>query len=176
MRPTIMLTVLGLLAIVAAALPGDRGAIAGPAGERVAQDKEVTRNPAILISPTLKTGELTVYGLKLGSSTDAMPNDAGVSAVGIPERPQDMVYVGRNVRYYANDRKIYRITIMGDLAKQLPTYDAARLQMTMGKADEAIESPAEQDTRLSFFSRHVRYTVHSFRALSLVTEVDIYAP
>jgi hypothetical protein len=105
-----------------------------------------------------------------------MNNDAGVTATGVPERPQDMIYVGRNVWYYANDRKIYRITVIGDLAKQLPTYDAARLQMAMGKADEAVESPSAQDTRLSFFGRHVRYTVHAYRSLSLVTEVDLYAP
>jgi len=80
------------------------------------------------------------------------------------------------VRYYANDKKIYRITVMGDLVKQLATYDGARLQMAMGKADESVESSSGEDTRLSFFGRRLRYTIHAYKSLSLVTEVDLYAP
>ena len=176
MRTKIVLTGLGLVAVLCGLLLGDGGTVASGAGERGAEEKEVSKNPAALISPTLKAGDLSVYGLKLGAATDKIPGDAGATAMGIPERSQDTIYVGPNVRYYANDGKIYRITITGDLAKQLPTYDAARLQMAMGKADEAVESPSGSDTRLSFFARHVRYTVHAFRNLSLVTEVDLYAP
>ena len=102
--------------------------------------------------------------------------DAGVTPNGVPERSQDTIYVGRNARYYANDGRIYRITIMGDLARGLPTYDVTRLQVAMGKADEAVESSAGEDTHLGFFARHVRYTVHAYRSVSLVTEVDLYAP
>lgn len=176
MRTTITLTGLGLVAVLGWVLLGGGGTGVSQAGQPAAQGREVTKNPAMLIAPTLKVGELSVYGVKLGAAADALPSEAGVSAEGIPERPQDMIYVGRNVRYYANDGRIYRITITGDLAKQLPTYDAARLQMTMGRADEVIQSPTGEDTRLSFFARHVRYTVHAFTNLSLVTEVDIYAP
>src|ERR1035437_4645984 len=105
-----------------------------------------------------------------------MPGEAGLATMEVQERPQDTIYTGRNVRYYANDKKIYRITVIGDLTKQLPTYDAARLQMALGKADEAVEIRNGEDTRLSFFDRHVRYTVHAYRNLTLVTEVDLYAP
>jgi hypothetical protein len=186
MKTKIMLTGLGLVAIVSALLLGDGGSGASGAGEGGSlehvptlappTEKDVAKNPAMLISPTLRAGELSVYGVKLGASSDSIPGEAGVTANGVPERSQDTTYIGRSVRYYANDKKIYRITVMGDLVKQLPTYDAARLQMAMGKADESVESPADEDTRLSFFGRHVRYTVHAYRNLSLVTEVDLYAP
>jgi hypothetical protein len=176
MKTKIMLTGLGLVAVLGGVLLIGGGAGASRAGERAGEDREVSKNPALLVSPNVRVGELTVYGVKLGASTDTLGNEAGVTAVGIPERPQDMIYVGRNVRYYANDRKIYRITVIGELAKQLPTYDAARLQMAMGRADEVVERPTAEDTCLSFFARHVRYTVHAFRTLTLVTEVDLYAP
>jgi hypothetical protein len=176
MKTKILLTGLGLVVVLGGLLVGDWGSRARGAGDREAAPREVTKDPAILISPTIKAGELSVYGLRLGDSTEKMPGDAGVSAMEVPERPQDMIYVGRNVRYYANDKRIYRITVTGDLVKRLPTYDAARLQMAMGKADESVEIPADEDTRLSYFARHVRYTVHAFRTLSLVTEVDLYAP
>ena len=171
-----MLSGLGLAVVLGGLLVGDWGCRARGAGDRGAAPIEVTKNPEVLVLPTLKAGEVSVYGLKLGDPTDKMPGDAGVSAMEVPERPQDMIYVGRNVRYYANDKRIYRITVTGDLIKRLPTYDAARLQMAMGKADESVESPADEDTRLSYFGRHVRYTVHAFRTLSLVIEVDLYAP
>ena len=176
MKTKIMLTCLSLLAVLGGLLLGDVGTSASAPAERPAVVKEVTKNPAILISPTLKVGELSVYGVRLGASDENMPGDAGLSTMGIPERSQDTIYVGRDVRYYANDKKIYRITVTGDLARQLPTYDAARLQMALGKADEAVESPSGGETRLSFFARHVRYTVHTYPRLSLVTEVDLYAP
>ena len=176
MRTTITLTGLAVLAVLGWVLLGGGGTGVSQAGQPAAQDKEVSKNPALLISPTLKAGELSVYGVKLGAAAASLPSEAGVSAEGIPDRQQDMIYVGRNVRYYANDGKIYRISIMGDLAKQLPPYDAARLQIALGKADETIESPTGEDARLSFFARHVRYTVHAYRSISLVSEVDLYEP
>jgi hypothetical protein len=176
MRTKIMLTGLGLAAVMGWLLMGDVGARASGTDDRGDDAKEVTKNPAMLISPGLRVGELSVYGVRLGDSTDRIPGDAGVTATAVPERSQDTIYVGRNVRYYANDKRIYRITVMGDLANQLPTYDAARLQMAMGKADEAVERPTGDNMLLSFFALHVRYTVHGYRSLSLVTEVDLYAP
>ncbi len=176
MRTKIVLTGLGFVAVLVGLLLCGGGNRARGAGESGAGEKEVTKDPAMLISATLDAGELCVYGLKLGDAADKMPGDAGVSATDVPERSQDTIYVGRNVRYYANDKKIYRITVTGDLARKLPTYDAARLQMAMGKADESVENQDGQNTRLSYFGRHVRYTVHAFRNLSLVTEVDLYAP
>ena len=176
MKTKIMLTGLGLAAVLGVLLLSGWGARASGAGDRGAEPKEVTKDPSILISPTMKVGELSVYGLKLGDPTDKMPGDAGVSATEVPERPQDTIFAGRNVRYYANDKRIYRIAITGDLVKQLPTYDAARLQMAMGKADESVENLEAENTRLSYFGRHVRYTVHAFQSMSLVTEVDLYAP
>jgi hypothetical protein len=176
MKTKIVLMGLGLAAVLSLLLLGDGSAGARAAGEGGAGERDVAKNPAMLISPTVKADELSVYGIRLGASADSIPGDAGVTAAGVPERSQDTIYDGRNVRYYANNKKIYRITVMGDLVKQLPTYDAARLQMAMGKADESIESSSGEDTRLSFFGRHVRYAVHAYRNLSLVTEVDLYAP
>jgi len=166
----------GLVALLCGLLRGDGGTGASGPAEPVAAEKELTKNPVLLISPALKAGELSVYGVKLGAATDKMPVDAGAIGMGVPERPQDAVHVGRNVRYYANDKKIYRITVMGDLTRQLPTYDAARLQMALGKADEVAESPSGEDTHLSFFARRVQYTVHAYRSVSVVAEVDLYAP
>ncbi len=173
MKTKIMLIVAGLVAAMAAVMVAEGQ---GAGGEGGAQETEVTKNPAVLVSPSFKAGEASVYGVRLGDSVDKIPSEAGVTAMGVPERAQDTVYAGRSVRYYANDKKIYCIAVIGDLAKQLPTYDAARLQMALGKADESIELLAGEDTRLSFFARHVRYTVHAHRVLSLVTEVDLYAP
>jgi len=141
-----------------------------------AGDMEVTTRPAVLISPAVKIGELSVYGVKLGDSVDRIPNNAAVSAQDVPERPQDVVYAGRDVRFYAFQKRIYRIRIQGDLAKQIPTYDSDRLQVAFGKADEVSEASSGKDTYVSFFSRHLRYTVHRRRTLSFVTEVDLYAP
>jgi hypothetical protein len=176
MKKRIILTSLGLAGFLSFLLLGDAGSGADTVGVSPGPDEEVTRNPAALISPTLKAGQLSVYGVKLGAASDSIPGDAGVTAVGVPERSQDTIYVGHNVRYYANDKKIYRITVMGDLVKQLATYDGARLQMAMGKADESVESSSGEDTRLSFFGRRLRYTIHAYKSLSLVTEVDLYAP
>ena len=117
MRTKIVLTGLGLVAIVVGLLLCGGGTRARGAGEPRADDKEVAKDPATLISPTLKAGEVSVYGLKLGDPTDKMPGDAGVSVTDVPERSQDTIYVGRNVRYYANDKRIYRITVTGDLVK-----------------------------------------------------------
>jgi hypothetical protein len=139
------------------------------------EEKDVAKNPSALISPSTKVNDVSVYGLKLGDSVDKIPGNLGLTQLGIPERPRDAIYAGRNVAYYACDGKIYRIKVLGDIAKQLPTYDAARLQMALGKADEAAESRDGDDTRLTYFGRRVQYTVHRFRALSVVTEVDLYA-
>lgn len=172
MKTKILLMALGLVAAMAAVILAE-GKDAG--GEGGAQETEITKNPAALLS-NVKAGEMSVYGVRLGDPVEKIPGSAGVTGIGVPERSQDTIYTGHNVRYYANDKKIYRITILDDLARQLPTYDAARLQMALGKADEVVESPAGENTRLSFFARHVRFTVHAYRSLSLVTEVDLYAP
>jgi hypothetical protein len=139
------------------------------------EEKDVAKNPAALILPSTKVDDVSVYGVKLGDSVDKIPGNVGVTQVGVPDRPQDAIYTGRNVSYYACDGKIYRIKVLGDIAKQLPTYDAARLQMALGKADETAESRNGEDTRLTYFGRRLQYTVHAFRALSVVTEVDLYA-
>lgn len=174
MKTKVLLIALVLAAILSGRLVGDGGNGGTGAGERPAEGKDVAKNPALLISSTLNPDELSVYGVGLGASPDKISLDAGVTPTGVPERPQDTIYVGRNVRYYANGGRIYRISISGDLAKLLPTYDAARLQMALGKADEVVE--IGENTRLSFFARHVRYTVHAYRDLSVVTEVDLYVP
>ncbi|MFB3890460.1 MAG: hypothetical protein ACE15C_00410 [Phycisphaerae bacterium] len=141
-----------------------------------AAELELTKNPAAVVSPAAKAGELTVYGVKLGDAADKIPNTAAVSAQSVPERPQDVVHMGRDVSYYAFQGKIYRIRIQGDLANQIPTYDADRLQVALGKADDILRSASGEDTRLSFIARHLRFTVHSFRMLSVIAEVDLYAP
>jgi hypothetical protein len=171
MKTKIMLAALGLVAVLGGRLLGDGGN-----GGGAADGRELTKNPSLLVSPSLNADELTVYGVRLGDSPDKIGVDAGVTPSGVPERSQDTIYTGRNVRYYANDGRIYRITIMGDLARGLPTYDATRLQVAMGKADEILENASSEDTRLSFFAKHVRYTVHAYRSISLVSEVDLYEP
>jgi hypothetical protein len=170
MKTKIMLAALGLVAVFGGRLLGDGGEGAAADG------REVTKNPALLVSPSLSAGELRVYGVKLGDAPDKIGVDAGVTSNGVPERPQDTIYVGRNARYYAHDGRIYRITVMGELARDLPTYDATRLQVAMGKADDITEITSSEDLRLSFFARHVRYTVHAYRSISLVSEVDLYEP
>jgi hypothetical protein len=151
-------------------------ALPGADSPAPAAENEVTKNPALLVSPAAKAAELTFYGVKLGDAADKIPNNAAVTAQGVPERTQDVVYSGRDVCFYAFGGKIYRIRVQGDLAKQIPTYDVARLQVALGKADDVTQVLAGQETYVSFFARHVRYTVHHFRTLSVVSEVDLYAP
>src|ERR1035437_6846581 len=91
---------LGFLAVLGGLYLADGGVGASGAAERTADDKEVTKDPAILLSPTMKAGEVSVYGIRLGDSTDKLPSDGSVTAVGVPDRSQDSIYVGRNVKYY----------------------------------------------------------------------------
>lgn len=144
---------------------------AGGAGET-----DVAKNPALLISPSVKISQVSVHGVKLGDPIEKLAKNLAFTRQDIPERPQDTIYAGRDTWYFANEGKIYRIRVVGEIAKQIPTYDAARLQMALGKADEVAEGRSGEDTRVSFFGRRVQYTVHAFRTLSVVTEVDLYAP
>jgi hypothetical protein len=138
--------------------------------------KEVTKNPSLLISPGVKVGELSVYGVKLGDPVDKIPGSAGLTKQGVPQRPDDAVYIGRDVCFYAFQGKIYRIKVLGDLARQIPPYDADRLQMALGKADQIDAPSSAGETNVSFFGRRLRYAVHDFEILSVVTEVDMYMP
>jgi hypothetical protein len=137
---------------------------------------EVTKNPALLVSSTAKVSELTVYGVKLGDSIDNIPGNAGVTRQPLEARPQDAVYTGANVWYFAHDGRIYRIKVLGEIVQQLPPYDSTRLQIALGKADESIQNENATAMRLSFFARHVAYVVHEARDLPVLTEADLYAP
>jgi len=54
----------------------------------------------------------------------------------------------------------------------MPPYNAVRLQMLLGKADE-VTQPDESATALSYFGRHVQFTCGRGK---LVTAVDLYVP
>jgi hypothetical protein len=139
-------------------------------------DMEVTKNPAILVSPSMKAGDVTVHGVRLGDPVAKIANDPAFRREDVSERPQDIVYVGADAAFYAYAGKVYRITVMGDLAKQIPTYDAVRLQMALGKADDVGQSASGEEARLNFYARRVQYTTRAFRVLSVVVAVDLYAP
>ena len=171
MKITIIGLVLAGVAVGGLLLGADGGGATRPA-----EEQDIAKNPAALVSPSTKVNDVNVFGVKLGDPVDKIPSNAGVTQMGVPERPQDAIYTGRNVSYFACDGKIYRIKVHGDLAKHLPTYDAARLQMALGKADEVIEGRNGEDTRLTYFGRRLQFTVHAFRALAVITEVDLYAP
>jgi hypothetical protein len=141
-----------------------------------AGEMEITKNPALLVSPAMKAGEVTVHGVKLGDAIDKIPTNLVNTREDIPERPQDIIFVGTDASYFAHAGKVYRIRIAGDLLKQVPTYDAVRLQVAMGKADDIAQSPSGEEARLNFYARHVLYTVHAYRALAVVVAVDLYAP
>ena len=173
MKKTIASGIVALAVLLGLLLTMGQGDTPTPAP---APAMEVTKEPALLVTPAAKVGDLTFYVVKLGDAADKIPNIAAVSTEGVQERTKDIVYAGRDVTFYAFDGKIYRINVHGDLLKQLPTYDATRLQVALGKADDITQSRLGEDTYLSFFGRHVRYTVHHFRMLSVVTEVDLYAP
>ena len=145
-------------------------------GADAAEDNEVTKNPGLLVLPTARVSDLTVYGVKLGDGVDKIPASAGVTRQPLQSRPQDAVYSGANVWYYAHDGIIYRIKVHGEVAKQMPPYDTARLQMALGKADESITDADSSTTCLRFFARHIQYTVHNRLTLPVVTSVDLYAP
>jgi hypothetical protein len=172
-----MKKVIACLALAATAavglLAGARGNQAAPAA---AADTEVAKNPNLLVWPSAKVAELTVHGIKLGDPIEPIAKDPAYRREDIPQRPNDIVYVGPDAIYYAFNGRVYRITIREELAKLLPPYDAVRLQMALGKADDAAESVAGVEARLNFYARHAQYTVHAYPRLSVVVAVDLYAP
>ena len=171
MKLTIACLVLGSLA-VGGLMVAARGAPAGGG----AGAAEVASNPAALVSPSVKVGELSVHGVKLGDSTDKIAKDPAFTRQDISDRPKDTLYAGREACYYAYEGRIYRITVLGELARRIPTYDGIRLQMAMGKADQVVAGRTDDESRLCFYARHIEYTVRSYPVLSVVTEVNLYDP
>jgi hypothetical protein len=162
-----MRTTIAALALTVLTLSGvPAGAAEGAAGEM-----EVTKNPALLVSPSVQVGKLTVYGVKLGDSVEKIPGIAGVTRQP-SDRPQDAVYTGRSVWYFASEGKVYQIKVLGEITKGMPPHDAIRLQMVLGKADEVTQTETGV-TSLSYFTRHVHFTC---RASKGVSSVDLYAP
>ena len=158
--------------LVLSGLPAPAGAAGG--GEKAAAaggETEVTKDSNLLLTAKLPVANLTVYGVKLGDSIEKIPAVAGVTRQ-TTERQQDEVFTGRNVSYYANEGKIYRIRVHGELTEAMPPYDYTRLQMLLGKADEAA-TPETNVISLTYFARRARFVFH---ASQTVSSVDFYAP
>ena len=142
--------------------------MAADAGADVEMD--VAKNPSVLLLPP-KAGDLEVYGVKLGDAVERIPVAAG--ATRRPgDRPQDALYVGPNVTYYAHEGKIYQINVHGDIIKAMPPYNATRLQMKLGKADD-IRDPETGVLYLTYFGNRLGFT---FVGSKNVASVDLYAP
>lgn len=155
-------------------------ATGGPPASKPAT--EVSQNPSLLVAldlPPRKPG-LTVYGIRLGDPVEKLEGNPAFARQPVRERAQDLLYTGRDAWFFATEGKIYRIRVRGEIIRKMPAYNAARLQVALGKADSVVETPGAEgrpaETRVSFFARGTEYTVLGDRADSVVSEVDLYAP
>ena len=169
MKMAMVAVAVALMVLLLSGLPVPAGAAGG--GGAAAGEMEVTKDSNLLLATKLPVANLTVYGVKLGDSIEKIPAAAGVTRQ-TTERQQDEVFTGRNVSYFANEGKIYRIRVHGELTEAMPPYDYTRLQMLLGKADEAA-TPETNVISLTYFARRVRFM---FRDVHNVSSVDFYAP
>ncbi len=153
--------------MVGAGGAGGAGGGGGAGGTAV----EVSTSPAALVAIGVQRDDLMVYGVRLGDGVEKIPSRAGVARQ-VSERPRDAVYAGPTVKYFAHDGAIYQIEVLGDIVRDMPPYDAVRLQMRLGQADEIL-SPAAEETRLVYFKTGLEF---SFHGTGRVTAVDVYAP
>jgi hypothetical protein len=151
--------------------PAGRGAPATQTAE-----VEVSRRPSLLVSPAIRVGDLTVHGIRLGDPVEKLDGNPAFTRQDVPERPQDIFYTGRDAWCFATEGTIYRIRVRGEIVRKMPAYNAARLQVALGKADAVTESRDGEEKIVSFFARRVEYTVRADRGGSVVTDVDLYAP
>jgi len=183
MKRMSMALVPAVVVLVAWLLGAGAGAPAGgSAPTSKAAAAEVSQNPSLLIAPGTgpRAADLTVYGVRLGDPVDKLEGNPAFARQPARERSQDLLYTGRDAWFFATEGKIYRIKVRGEIVRRMPAYNAARLQVAMGKADEVVETRGEEgrpaETRVSFFARRVEYMVRGDRNDSVVTEVDLYAP
>lgn len=145
------------------------GLLLGAGAEQIG-DPDLVKNPAaFLASP--QAGDLEVYGVKLGDAVEKIPLTAGANRRPA-DRPQDTLYVGPNVTYFAHEGRIYQIRVYGEIIKAMPPYNATRLQMKLGQADD-VSPPEDGVTYLTYFHRRLGFT---FVGSKNISAVDLYSP